>query len=72
MCVPVTDHALPPSLSQRDARAAELSTLLSGHLASGAGEDIAKYVKLVQLGQPVDHVKARMKADGVNPDLLKL
>lgn len=63
------------SCPQRDSRAAELSALLAsakGVSASPSTTDVAKYVKLVQLGQPIDHVKARMKADGVDPDLLKM
>ena len=59
-------------MSQRDARAAELAALLDSTKAGAAvsAVDVAKYLKLVQLGQPIEHVKARMKADGVDPDLL--
>jgi hypothetical protein len=38
--------------------------------SGAAAVDISKYVKLVQLGQPLEHVKMKMKADGVDPALL--
>lgn len=41
-------------------------------LAHDNADELAKYVKLVKLGQPIDHVKARMKADGYDPELLKM
>jgi hypothetical protein len=46
--------------------------VLENHKAlAGISEDaLAKYVKLVRLGQPVEHVKAKMKADGFDPDAL--
>jgi len=54
---------------QRDERAAELTAVLASQLPVSC--DVSKYAKLLQLGQPVEHVKARMRADGVDPDLLQ-
>lgn len=43
----------------------------AGAASSPAGEvDLTRFLKLVQLGQPLEHIRMRMQAEGVDPDLL--